>query len=152
MAFLTDIVQNVALTSIDTVKQTNLGKRARDEAGKEYIYLKGVASTVAGSWVTFDKDGNTTLLAGNAVGKVAVALAATVANTFGWYQVYGPCAVTASDTTAANKALYIDGTAGRVDDLVVAGDLIVGAHSTAADATNVLAVDLNYPYVTDILG
>lgn len=155
MAFITKgrSVPGGSLTAVyaDASKFSVL-ERAKDEAGNEYIFLKGVASTAAGSWVTFDEAGLTTLLAGNAVGPVAVAMAATVANTWGWYQIYGYNITAASDTTAADKQLYIDGTAGRVDDAVVAGDMVVGAVSTAADTTNVLPVWLNYPSVNDTLG
>lgn len=117
------------------------------------IYLKGVGSTVAGSWVTYDETGATTLLVANAVGPVAIAMGATnTTGKYGWYLVEGTYATAASDTTAANKALYIDGTAGRVDDLPVAGDLVVNAWSTASDTANALPVRINRPFVTDVLG
>src|SRR6478752_3435722 len=58
--------------------------------GGEFIYLKGAASTVLGSWVTYNADDySTTLLAANAIGPVAVAMGATVASTSGWYQIQG---------------------------------------------------------------
>lgn len=142
-----------ALTTVYTdATKFSLGEVVSDELGKQYIFLTGVASTVAGSWVTFDEAYLTTLIAANAVGPVGVAMAATVASTYGFYQIYGNCAVSASDTTAADVALYIDGTAGRVDDAVVTGDLVVGACSTAADTANVLPVFLNFPFVTNVLG
>lgn len=143
-----------ALTTVytDTTKFA-LGEIVTDQLGKQYIFLTGVASTVAGSWVTFDEAYLTTLLAANAVGPVGVAMAATVASTYGFYQIYGHCATSASDTVAAGDvALYIDGTAGRVDDAVVAGDLVVGAFAMDADATNVLPVFLSFPFVTNVLG
>ena len=142
-----------ALTTVYTdATKFSLGEVVSDELGKQYIFLTGLDSTAAGSWVTFDESYVTALLAANAVGPVAVAMAATVGSTYGFYQIYGNCAVSASDTTAADKALFIDATAGRVDDAVVTGDLIVGACSTAADTTNVLPVFLNFPFVTDVLG
>lgn len=156
MAFISALrqVPGGALTTVYT--DTNdfaLGDKVMDEKGNMYVFLKGVASTIAGSWVTYDESGTSTLLAANAVGPVAVAMAATDSTSeYGFYQVYGYCAVSASDTTAADVALYIDGTAGRVDDAVVSGDLVLGASSAAADSTNVLPVMLNFPYVTNILG
>lgn len=138
------------LTAIHDSALVKLGSRYRVK-GKEYIYLKGVASVAANSIVTFDENFATTLIAANAVGPVAVALAAVVANKYGWFQIYGNGTVS-SDTTAADKALYIDGTSGRCDDLVVTGDLIVGMVSTAADTSNVLPVFMTYPHVTDVLG
>lgn len=138
---------------VDAAQVHTLGTRARDTSGNEYVYLKGVGSTTAGSWVSYDENYATTLLAGNAVGPVAIAMAAIDATTeFGWYQIYGVNTVAKTDTVNADKALFIDGTAGRADDAVVTGDLIVGAASMTADTSNVATVQLNYPFVTDVLG
>lgn len=129
-----------------------LGTRARDADGNEYVYLTGVASTAAGSWVSFDEDNITLLLTANAVGRVGIAMAAIVASSYGWYQIYGKNTIAVTDTVAADKQLYIDGTAGRADDAVVSGDMIVGAISRSADTSNVATVELCYPFVTDVLG
>lgn len=130
-----------------------IGTRAVDGDGNEYIYLKGVASTVAGSWVSFDEAHETTLLTANAKGRVAVAMAATVASTFGWYQVYGKNTIAKALTGFADNGLiYATGTAGSVDDAVVAGDLVVGAIGRSALSSGVITVELNYPFVTDTLG
>ena len=129
-----------------------LGERVQDSAGNVYVLLKGAANTAAGVWVSYDEAYATTLLAGNAVGPVAIAVGAALANTYGWYQIYGVNTVASTDTVAADKQLYIDGTAGRADDANVAGDLILGAYSMTADTTNVATVWLNFPSVTDVLG
>jgi hypothetical protein len=134
-----------------SAKQT-LGTKAVDTLGNQYIYLLGVASTGAGSWVTFDNAYATALLTANAIGPVAIAMAATVASTYGWYMVRGICTIAKTDTVAASKALYIDATDGRADDANVAGDMIVGALSLTADTTNVATVWISNPYVTDVLG
>ena len=135
---------------IDTSKKNRLGTRRKDYAGNEYVYLKGVASTAAGSWVSFDESHATALLAANAVGQVAISMAAnTSATNYSWYQIYGVNTIASTDTVAADKGLYIDGTAGRADDAGVAGDMIFGAKSEAADATNVCTVRLVYPFVND---
>lgn len=138
--------------SVDTTALYALCTRAFDANGlNEYIYLQGVASTIAGSVVTFDRStGLTTLIVGNAVGPVAVAMAATVASTYGWYCIYGTCTA-ACDTIADNTACYIDGTAGRIDDAVVAGDLVAGMFARSADSSNLCTVELNYPFCTDTL-
>jgi ABC-type uncharacterized transport system permease subunit len=68
---------NTPLTNVDTVQKYTFGSRVQDKDCNEYIYLKGVASTLAGSWVTYDELGVTTLLAANAKGPVAIAMAAT---------------------------------------------------------------------------
>lgn len=139
-------------TTLDSAAQHALGTRARDASGNEYIYALGVASTVEGSWVSWGASTyQTALLASSAIGFVGIAQAATVASTYGWYMIWGYEATTASDTVAGAGVLYIDGTAGRVDDAVVAGDLIYGAISTAADTSNVLPAIISYPYVNDQL-
>jgi hypothetical protein len=140
------------LTEVSTSAQFPVGTRMAGD-GKEFVYLKGVADTTAGSWVSWNAvAGTTALLAGNAVGQVGIAMAAIVADRWGWYQIYGVNTAAKLDTTAANKQLYIDGTAGRADDANVAGDLIVGAVSITADTDNVGTVRLVYPHVTDVLG
>lgn len=137
-------------STVDSSAQVTVGTRARDNSGNEYIYLEGVASTAAGNWVLYNLvTGTTSLLAGNDVGPVAIAMAAIVADKYGWYQIAGKNTIAMTDTIAANKQLYIDGTAGRADDADVAGDAIIGATSLSADTTNVATVNLNYPYVSD---
>jgi hypothetical protein len=94
-----------------------------------------------------------TLLAANAIGPVAISMVAnTSATNYSWYQVYGTNLIAKTDTVAADKQLYIDGTAGRADDAVVTGDMILGASTNDADATNVCSVRISYPFVTDALG
>lgn len=119
--------------------------------GKEYIYLKGVANTAANLAVTYDEAGVTALLAANAVGPVAIAQAATVASTWGWYQVKGPTTVVSNDDVADNGNVYATATAGKVDDAVVAGDRVKNAWLRGArtGAGNV-AAQINYPFVDDI--
>lgn len=118
--------------------------------GNEYIYLKGVASNASGEWLVWDEDYATTRLTADEVGPVGVSMSDFDATTdFGWAQIYGKNTVAKTDTVAADKALYIDGTAGRADDADVAGDSILGAYSMIADATNVATVMLNYPGVED---
>lgn len=140
-----------ALTDIDTTARNPLMTVVQDENGGEYIYLTGVASTGAGSWVTFDELGITTLLTADAVGPVAVAMAATVASTYGWYCIVSPkSGVTGkTDTIADNKSCYIDGTAGRVDDAGVAGDLVFRAWSRSTDSSNLATFQIDHPFVCD---
>ena len=102
----------------------------------EFIYLKGVASTALGSWVTYNADDNTTaLLAANAIGPVAVAMAATVADTYGWYQIGGKAIGKALTAFADDANVYATSTAGSVDDAVVAGDRVKSAKGASAVGT-----------------
>ncbi|RWG02571.1 hypothetical protein [Mesorhizobium sp.] len=102
----------------------------------EFIYLKGAASTVVGSWVTYNPDDwSTTLLVANAIGPVAVAMSANVANQYGWYQIQGKAVgqVLAGFVDDAN--VYATATPGSVDDAVVAGDRVKNAKGASAIGT-----------------
>lgn len=130
-------VQAIADTS--TVQNHALGTivRAVDETyGEgEFVYLKGVGSTVVGSVVIFDqKLATTTLSVAGSRGPAAVAMSANVANQFGWYQVSGSAVVKAG-TVVANASPYVTATAGTIDDAVVATDKIDGARFKTADGT-----------------
>lgn len=129
-----------------------VGTRAYDAVGNGFVYLKGVANTAVGVAVTYDEAYLTTLLAGNAIGPVAWATGATIASTWGWYQDEGVIDYASTDTIAADKPMFIDGTAGRIDDAVVTGDLILNCFSQTADTTNVATIRVNRPNVTDALG
>lgn len=118
----------------------------------EFIYLKGVASTVVGSAVLYNPDDWTTsLLAANDIGSVGVAMAATVVNTFGWYQVKGKAIVKAG-TVADNANVYSTATAGTLDDAVVAGDRLKNAKFASADGTpsaGLAELEIDRPFVDD---
>src|ERR1700676_4865847 len=107
------------LTDIDTVQRNVLGMIQRDDAGNEYIYLKGVAACVAGSWVNYHEDFVpillTTGLGGS--GPVAVALGAVLAVNFGWFVIRHSFvfALNVSDTMADDSPVYATGTPGSVD-------------------------------------
>ena len=137
-------------TVIDSSAEVPVGTKAKDTGGNEYIYLQGVASTVANDWVTFDEAGLTIRAVANAKGRVAIAQAATVANTFGWYQIYGSATGNALTSFADNGAVFLTATAGSVDDADVAGDAIIGAVGRSALASGVATFELNYPVVQDI--
>jgi hypothetical protein len=119
----------------------------------EFIYLKGVADTVVGSWVTYNADDNSTaLLAANAIGPVAVAMAATVADTFGWYQISGKAIGKALAAYADNGLVYATATAGSIDDAVVAGDrvkLAKGASAVGTPSTGLAEFEIQRPFMDD---
>jgi hypothetical protein len=147
---------SASVGEVDEVHSTQknpLGMRQFDEDGNEFIYLQGVASCEAGSWVSFDEAHVTTLLVANAVGRVAVAKAAVVASSYGWFQIYGKnTAAKVLAGFADNGKIFSTATAGSVDDAAVAGDLVVGAIGRSAISGGVATVELNYPFATDNLG
>lgn len=137
-------------TDIHTAAKNPVLQRSFDGAGNEYIYLKGVASTVAGSWVAYDELGLTTLLVANGLGAVAIAQNSVVASNWGWYLIfgagYGLCLVSYAD----NAKVWATSTAGSIDDADVPVDLITGAVGRSARATTgtysgMALFQLNYP-------
>lgn len=134
-------------TQVHLSKRFRLGAR-KAVNGNEYIYLKGVASTAIGSWVSFDNAGTTTLLVANGKGRVGVAMSANIlSTTFGWYQIYGSASGLALASYASGGKVWATSTAGSVDDADVAVDLIVGAigRSTIVGA-GLATFELSYPF------
>src|SRR4051812_2061053 len=104
--------------AVHSAKRFRLGTKKKSVAGNEYVYLAGVTACAVNKWVSFNPTGFiAVLLAADAVGQVAIAQATVDAATkYGWFQVYGYYATASSDTVSAAGGLFIDGTAGRVDD------------------------------------
>lgn len=118
----------------------------------EFIFLKGLASTAVGSVVVYNTDDFSTKLAvANDIGPVAVAMAATVANKAGWYQIQGKAVVKAG-TVADNGNVYLTATDGTVDDAIVSGDRVKGAKFASADGTpsaGLAECEIARPFVDD---
>lgn len=146
-----------ALDDVSSTARVPVGTRCQGIDGTygpgEFIYLKGVASTAVGSLVTFYPDDYTTaLLVANAIGQVAVAMAATVANTYGWYQIYGKGACKVVAAVADNGLVYACATAGSGDDAATAGDRVknaIFASATDGPATGYAEIELYYPLMDD---
>lgn len=138
-------------SSVDTTAQNPLGTRAFDAGGNEYIYLQGVASVAVGTPVTYDENYLCTLLAANAVGPVAVAMAAVVAARYGWFLVRGSGSAVFAGAAVADAPLYA--AAAAFDDAVVVGDLVVGGKVAATvSGAGLGSVQIVYPFVTNALG
>lgn len=125
--------------------------RAVDETygAGEFIYLKGLDTTVAGSWVTYNDSFQTKLVAAGDVGPVAVAMSACVTDEYGWYQIQGR-AVGKADDVSDSGVVYIDtATAGVADDAVSAGNKIFNAKWASDDdtATGTASVLIARPFL-----
>jgi hypothetical protein len=124
-----------------------------DYGAGEFIYLKGVANTVVGSVVTYNTDDFTTTLAvANAIGPIACAMAPTVANEYGWYQISGKGVAKVLSGFADNAACYLTSTDGSIDDTLVAGDYITGMRGASAidtPSTGLAEVEMSRPWVSD---
>lgn len=153
---------NSLLTDIDTTARNPVGARCRgvDDLGNsaEFIYLKGVASTIAGSVVTYDSyAGTTALIVADASGPVAVAMAATVASTYGWYCIQGTVYVdVVANSAAASTSSKNPGretTDGKVGDGRAAGDEINNFFQRVATTTAALAYcEIDHPFVNNFTG
>lgn len=145
------------LTDTDTVAKLPLGTRIKANdptyGEGEFIYLKGVASTAIGSWVTYNLDDNsTTLLAANAIGPVGIAMSANVASQYGWYQIYGKAIGLCLAGYLDNALVYATATAGSVDDAVVAGDRVkqaIGASAIGNPSGSFAEFEIEYPWMDD---
>jgi hypothetical protein len=119
----------------------------------EFIYLKGLDTTAVGTWVTFNADDfSTTLLAANAIGPVAVAMSASVTGKKGWYQISGKAVGKALTGYLDDALVYATGTAGSVDDTVVAGDRVKNAKSASAvdtPSTGLAEFEIQRPFMDD---
>jgi hypothetical protein len=152
MAFNPVNVIGPNFTQVDTAAQHRVGTRCKGMdptfGDGEFIYLKGVASTVAGDNVVYDENYATTRAVSASRGPVAVAMAATVANTWGWYQIQGVAAVNALAAMAADALCFLTATAGSIDDAVVAAQKVDGMRSQSALGTPAAAqvyAELAYP-------
>jgi hypothetical protein len=149
-----------AIDETSTTQLLPLGTRVRayDVAATaygegEFIYLKGVASTVLGSIVTYAQDdGSTALLVANAIDPVAVSMSDNVASSYGWYQIFGKAVGKVLAGFVDNANCYATATAGSIDDAVVAGDRVKcmkGASAINTPATGLAELDIQYPYMDD---
>ena len=142
---VTDTTQNHALGTIVRAEDPTYG------AG-EFIYLKGVASTVVGSMVDFDPYLATTALspATGGVGPVAIAMSANVASQYGWYQIAGVAAVKAPNAMTAGADVFsLAATPGSVDDAQVNGEQILNAKvstTTGTPSSGLALIEINRPF------
>lgn len=146
------------VTAVDSTQRNPLGMIVPGPNGEEFIYLKGIGSTAEGSWVTYDEEGVTTLLAANAKGPVAVAMAAIVASSYGWYCILAPMGVDAKVVTATSADTLVgrETTDGCVGDGRATGDQIYGVICREANASGSTALRTcqiwMHPFVDDAYG
>jgi hypothetical protein len=124
------------LTTVDDTAKHILGSRIKAvdvSLGEgEFIYLEGVADTAAGLVVGYNEAFETVLADAGDRGPVAVAMAAVVADKYGWYQIKGIATVKVLAADAADKPQFLTATDGSVDDAVVTGDQLDGFVSMSA--------------------
>lgn len=152
------------ITKVDTAKEFQFGTCVKGEYVDssaaithfgEFTYQQGVASCAAGNWVALNPDTSiVSLLADAHRGGVAVAMAATVASTYGWFQIKGKGIGLIEESVADNAALHCTGTAGEAGPTGSGLTEIFGARAAAASGTSSAAtntdVELNYPVCTSV--
>lgn len=152
------VIGTQPITETETTQKHPLGftvKAVSATYGEgEFIYLKGVSSTVVGSVVTFyESDYTTALLAANAIGQVAIAMSANAAATsFGWYQIKGKAIAKCVAAVADNGLVYACATAGSIDDAATSGDRVkkaITASATDGAGTGFCFVEIDYPWMDD---
>lgn len=146
------------IEDIDTVQNHPLGTIVRakhDTHGEaEFIYLEGVANTLTGHGVTYHTATFQTALAsivGGVSAPVAIAMAACVADRYGWYQISGRATVRKATATsfAAGAALGI--TSGLAVAAVTnkrLGGAVLGAAVTGSSALTSCVVAIDRPRVS----
>lgn len=130
--------QEIALSS--DRQQHPLGKRIRGldpvYGEGEFVYLKGVASTIVGSLAIYDQNaGATTLAVAGSRGPCGIAMSVNVANQYGWYQIAGAAIAKVAAAVVSGASPYVTATPGQIDDAVVATDKIDGLRFKTADGT-----------------
>lgn len=143
-------ISSSEVTTVSNSAAVTVGTEGRDAAGNIYVYLEGVADVVAGDWGTFSADFKFTRGATNsAAAPVAIAMAATVAGKFGWFQVYGKGSAKAVATGGVR--VYSHTVTGQLLSTVVTGALVHGMFTVPGTGNTVTGtltdVRLVYPYV-----
>lgn len=141
----TSTTQKHPLGTIVTAVDPTLG-------GGEFIYLKGVASTVVGSIVNYDDNFQTALDSSAVTGPtrpLAIAMSANGASAYGWYQISGLAVATkAADVSFADGAGLGAGSGLAV--AVATGTIIQGAVvravASAKSGVVTVALAINRPH------
>lgn len=151
------IIGAQAINDVDTTQRHPFGTVVQgkhpDYGQGEFIYLKGASSTAVHDWVTYNLDDwTTTRLAADAIGPVAIAMAACDASTkFGWYQISGKAIGGCKTQFADNGIVFCTSSGGLVDDTSVAGDLVTNARGASTTTANTFIADFEIarPFVND---
>jgi hypothetical protein len=141
----TSTTQKMGLGTVVTAKSPTLG------AG-EFIYLKGVASTVVGSIVNYDDNWQTALDTSATAGPsrpLAVAMSANLASSFGWYQISGMAVATKANTVSFADGVGLGAASGlavAVATGTVIQSAIVRAVASAKSDVTTVAIAINRPH------
>lgn len=138
-------VKNHPLGTIVTAVDGTLGQG-------EFIYLKGVGSTVVGSIVNYDDAFQTALDSSATAGPsrpLAVAMSACVGSEYGWYQISGLAVATKSAAVSFADGAGL-GAASGLAVAVATGSVIQSAIvrtvASAKSGVTTVAIAINRPH------
>lgn len=144
-----------AIADTSTTQYHSLGTiiHARDDTlgGAEFIYLKGIGSTIVGSIVNYDDSFTTALDSGNLdhPRPLAVAMSANVANQYGWYQIAGLSVMAKAVSTSFAKGAALGNASGlaiaAATGQIMNGALVAVVASAKSDVSTV-KVMINRPH------
>ena len=142
----TSTVQNHPLGSIVKGHDPTYGEG-------EFMYLRGIGSTVVGSIVSYNALTYVTTLAaaGAAIGRpLAVAMSANVADQWGWYQISGVAVVKKASATSLAAGAAVGCSTGVViaaatSNSVTAAHVAVVASATSGTGAGFVEVMMNRP-------
>lgn len=144
-----------AIADTSTTQYHPLGTivTARDDTygGGEFIYLKGIGSTIVGSFVNYDDSFTTALDTGNLdhPRPVAIAMSANVASQYGWYQIAGLAIGAKAVSTSFAKGAALGNASGlaiaAATGQILNGALVAVVASAKSDVSTV-KVMINRPH------
>lgn len=117
-----------------------------------FTYLKGVALLAAKDWVHINMDdGSVTRALADGIGPMGIAMAATTASYYGWFQRTGKALGACKTQFADNNAVFLTSSTGKVDDTSVAGDFVTNAKgaSTTTAGTGYAEFEIDWPFTDD---
>jgi hypothetical protein len=124
------------------------------EGGAEFIYLKGVGSTIVGSIVNYNTLAFQTALGyigENRASAMAIAMSANVANQWGWYQISGVAIAAKASTVClvAGFAVGVGSTSGLAIATLSGQELqgaVVAVTASAAAGRTTVKLMVNRPH------
>lgn len=118
----------------------------------EFIYVKASAAIRIRDWSLYSMDAGTAApVAASNIGPLGVAMAALALNEYGWLQISGKAIGGCKTAFADNARVWLTGSAGRIDDASVAGDLVNLARGASVTVTGTFVADfeIHRPFVDD---
>ena len=150
MAFSVDANPAAGLTGeVHATKLNPLGVVRMFSDGNQYIYLRGCASVAANDWVCFDADYLCTRMIATSSGPAAIATAATIADTYGWFLYIGSGTAYVLSAAVSAATLYANAGPGSAATAIVKNKAILNATTRTASASNAATVQINRPWVGD---